>query len=509
MALDRRGSARRLWMSLFVGVVAGVVTLSLGVPAASAADFVHRDGSFAGAGSAPTADKPQSKLWFNDGIWWANMFHPASGTWHIFRLNRATHTWSDTGTRIDDRARTRGDVLWDGKHLYAATHALAASSTQSVSGKPARLYRYTYNSARRSYRLDPGFPVAINNVSSESLTLDKDSKGVLWATWTQGRKVYLNSTKGTDTSWGKPFALNVPGAAGLKADDVSSVAAYGGSKIGLMWSNQATSSFYFAVHRDGDTRTRWTARKALSDPQIADDHINLKQFAGDPSGRLFAAVKTSLEGKGPKAPQILLLSFDPTRGTWSSTTYATAADCLSRPVVMIDSTNKVLHVFATGPSGGGCPRTGTPGTIYEKTTPMSKIAFGPGRGRAVITDTKTTDINNVTGTKQSLTSATGLVMLASSDATQRYWHADIPLPRRVQATRVDFKASKATARTMRFTGTSTGPIAKWSWKFGDGQTSTAKSPAHTYKKAGTYRVTLRGVEPSGRPVEATHTIKVT
>jgi len=33
----------------------------------------------------------------------------------------------------------------------------------------------------------------------------------------------------------------------------------------------------------------------------------------------------------------------------------------------------------------------------------------------------------VTSTKQSVTSATGLVVMASNDSTQRYWHADLAL----------------------------------------------------------------------------------
>jgi hypothetical protein len=33
----------------------------------------------------------------------------------------------------------------------------------------------------------------------------------------------------------------------------------------------------------------------------------------------------------------------------------------------------------------------------------------------------------VTSSKQSVTGATGLVVLASNDVTKRYWHADVPL----------------------------------------------------------------------------------
>jgi len=41
-----------------------------------------------------------------------------------------------------------------------------------------------------------------------------------------------------------------------------------------------------------------------------------------------------------------------------------------------------------------------------------------------------------------------------------------------------------------FTDTSTGGPASWSWDFGDGTTSTAQNPVHTYTAAGTYTVSL-------------------
>jgi trimeric autotransporter adhesin len=41
-----------------------------------------------------------------------------------------------------------------------------------------------------------------------------------------------------------------------------------------------------------------------------------------------------------------------------------------------------------------------------------------------------------------------------------------------------------------FTDSSTGSPTSWSWDFGDGGTSTAQSPSHTYQAAGTYTVKL-------------------
>ncbi|MGB5736274.1 MAG: PKD domain-containing protein, partial [Thiohalocapsa sp.] len=50
---------------------------------------------------------------------------------------------------------------------------------------------------------------------------------------------------------------------------------------------------------------------------------------------------------------------------------------------------------------------------------------------------------------------------------------------------------------VNFTDSSTGTISTWSWAFGDGGTSTAQNPAHTYTEPGLYAVTLTVSEPDG------------
>ena len=63
-----------------------------------------------------------------------------------------------------------------------------------------------------------------------------------------------------------------------------------------------------------------------------------------------------------------------------------------------------------------------------------------------------------------------------------------------------------------FTDNSTvnqGEISKWSWDFGDGQTSTERNPSHTYNKAGVYSVTLiAGGEGNCTSDPLTQTIQV-
>jgi PKD repeat protein len=167
---------------------------------------------------------------------------------------------------------------------------------------------------------------------------------------------------------------------------------------------------------------------------------------------------------------------------------------------MLDATNKMLHVFLTAPDSG-CPFTGTPGTIFEKTSPMDKISFPLGRGTPVIRDAATPNLNNPTSTKQSVTSATGLVVLASSDSTSgNYWHAYQPIVGSAPAPLADFTASPtsgAAPLNVSFTDTSTGTPTGWAWDFGDGSTSTTQSPTHTYSGAGTYTVSLTARNANG------------
>src|SRR5689334_20256531 len=54
----------------------------------------------------PTGEKPQSKLWYNDGRWWGDMFNRNDGKYHIYWLDLVAQTWHDTGTIIDPRPQT-------------------------------------------------------------------------------------------------------------------------------------------------------------------------------------------------------------------------------------------------------------------------------------------------------------------------------------------------------------------------------------------------------------------
>jgi PKD repeat protein len=512
-----------------VPVLVALAMLGMWASAATAAtgDIGFPGPSTAGTGGAATGEKPESKLWWNDGRWWASMYAASSGTYHIFGLDRSAspETWADTGVMIDNRPTSRADTLWDGQHLYVASAVFASNNTSAASGNPTRLYRFSYDPALRTYTKDAGFPVNINNTSSETITFDKDTTGRLWATWTQGQQVYFNDTTapGADASWGTPTPLPAANATGLDPDDISSLVAFGlptsqggtGGHIGVMWSNQATSTTYFAIHNDGDPESVWqpTVSVTLPGPGQSDDHLNIKDLQTDDHGRVFAVIKTSLDdvvGSPSSAPQIVVVERAATGG-WSRATFGTIADCHTRPVLVLDSSSKLVHVYATAPDSG-CPFSGTAGTIFEKTSPYDNLSFSPGRGTPVMRSVASPNLNNVTTTKQTVNSTSGIVLMASDDVAKRYWFSDEPGSGPAAPPTASFTAAPTSGSAplaVQFTDTSTGGATSWSWSFGDGATSTSQSPQHTYTSPGTFTVSLTASNAAGASAPATTTITVT
>lgn len=456
-----------------------LAALAFAAPAAAAdGDVGYRDFGYDPASSTLTGSKPESKLWWNDGTWWATMFDPATADHYIHRLDLGSQTWVRTSARVDTRTSVRGDALWDGTKLYIASHVYTSGS---ASGYPSYLYRYSYDTVGDAYTLDAGFPARINNYKTETLVIDKDTTGTLWATWRQGTQIYVNHTLGDDATWSTPVPVPVAGAT-VTSDDIPAVKAFGG-KIGVMWSNQTGAFFHLAIHQDGDPDTAWTV-ETIPGISNADDHVNMK---ADSSGRLFVAVKRDTSSP---SDLIDLLVRDPGTGAWATYPFGSSKDSHTRPIVVIDEGAGEVRMFATGPQP---PATSgqSGGSIYMKVAPLEAPAFPAGVGTVVIRDALSDDMNDVTSTKQNVSATTGLAVMASNPTTRQYWHAYFPLtPVPLDA---DFAASPTAGPAplnVNFVDASLGTPTGWSWDFGDGSTSTAQNPAHVYTTPGTYTVSL-------------------
>jgi hypothetical protein len=396
-------------MLMVFGVIVLLAGVALGLPRSFKPEVRCPQG--------PTAAKTQSKLWFNDGVWWGILFNGSSEEYHIYRYDRAKNAWSDTGTLVDGRNTSRADALRDGPHLYV----VSAGTEASLEKDSARFLRYTYDPSTERYSLDKGFPVTITQGGMEAITLAKAATGELWATYTQDtqdgelRRVYVTHTTDSDASnWDEPFVPPLRGTT-VSTDDVSSIVAFG-SKIGLMWGNQydesGKSGYYFAIHDDGEPDDTWRQDNPVMGAGMANDHINLK---ADSEGRVFATLKTRRDriDRDLDAPYSMLWVRDQDGG-WTSHVFGTVGDSHTRSLALIDEKQRLLYMFASSPTCSG-------GKIYYKRTDLDDISFEKGRGTLFIQGPEGATVGDATSTKQNLDEVTGLLVVAS-DKNRGYYY---------------------------------------------------------------------------------------
>ena len=433
--LRPRGS-RNLRLRALLAALLATLLLALGVvmvpvPASAATGDVGVEGpSHSGTGTPTGTKRATSALWFNDGTWWGNLWDTASSDFHIFRFNAATKSWVNTGVTTETRANTHHDVLWDGKTLYVASYRFVNDGLPAEPNFPTTMRRYSYNPSNKTYTLLGSSQ--INNQRVETLTIDKDSTGRVWATWQQANKIYLNVTDTAGVTWGTPFQ-HPASLSNVSVDDTSALIAFNG-KMGVMWSRQvgdATDGMYWSSHVDTDTsKTAWTTPvAAVKGQRSSDDHMNLKWLDSSSDGQVFAAIKTS--NISANLPLIQLLAFN--GSTWSAHTIANVSECPNRVIVLIDESTspKKLRTFATYPKPSGTTNAGvctsSGGAIYEKSTPLNAINFATATKTPRIVDADQY-VHNVTSTKQNLNNETrgtgnsGVLLLADVNATSRYWN---------------------------------------------------------------------------------------
>ena len=421
MRLMGRNEFRTDRRRLGATVAAALVGLALGAAAPASADVGFRDFSYGSGVTAPTGQKPQSKLWWTSGgTWWGVLWSTGANSWTIQKFDKASGDWSDTGVKVDNRRTAGPDALWDGSTLYIAS-ALKEGSSQTDAA--VRIYRFSFNGSTWS---PLGSPVTVTNGKPETMVLDKDSTGALWLTYTAangsaGKSVYVAHTTTSETTWGTPYVLPLPDADNLDVDDISTLVAYGNSAgryVGVLYSNQNDDTLSLARHPDGagDAASDWQRIVVASGPKLPDDHLNIKALVDDPGGRVFAVVKTSLNDKSPKVssdPLIVLYTISGTSA--SSATVWRVGDDVTRAILMLDSEHRDVHVFGAAPCCSG-------GVVYTKSSGYDSPSFATGLGMPFIQLASDPKINNVTSAKQTVNSTSGLLVEAGDDSTRFYVH---------------------------------------------------------------------------------------
>lgn len=445
LAIPSLRSHSRVGARAFAILLAALLVTSTAAAATPVA-VGYRDFSYGVSITRGSGDKPQSKLWYTDGRWWAGMFAPTPTTWwKIYRFDPASQDWTSTGTLTDDRDDSHGDYLW-----HEATQKLYIASAHPTSN--LRIYRYSYNAATDAYAADDlngaaaGNFVEIASGGTETATIARDSKGQLWAVWTTpdglGRAdVRLASSASDDdpatltdeATWNPPVVLPSQGADRPAADDIAAVTAFGSggaASIGVMYSKQNSGSdaMYFSVHGDSDADGTWSAKEsANAGPEAADDHINLKVTA---DGRVLAATKTGKDGNPDPANDLILLLERSAAGTWTKHVVGTVENNQTRPQVVVDEELGAVYVFlaATESNDGG--------SIHYKSASFADLAaenaggaaaFPRGAGTLLIQSATDPKINDVSTAKGAVTAASDLLVLASDRTTKLYFHNSLAL----------------------------------------------------------------------------------
>jgi hypothetical protein len=339
----------------------------------------------------PTADKPQSKVWFFRDSWWACL--PTLSGNQIWKRSSAGWTPIDD---VDSPVRGQfghGDVyaVQDRAHIVL------------VSGQALTVVVMDYDEQRAGYvQVAPPttWPVPTSG-SIETATITKDATGCLWVAYDFQQSVWVRASKGpAGAAWTAPILLG----SGTSQDDICTITRLHGG-IGVIWSNQHKESVLFRFHRNDDSPQEWRQTQIVAQGgRTADDHLNC---AVTDDGTLYVATKTSFDQLN--RPLLSLRQRLPS-GQWQSHPYARLTPNAepTRPIVMVSSRPKRLvlchTLYGTGKRNAGVNSIN--GMICRHPDPDL-------RSNGVELIQGIPQVNNVTGCKSSLPVNVPAVILAS------------------------------------------------------------------------------------------------
>ncbi|MBL8226965.1 MAG: hypothetical protein JNL98_00745 [Bryobacterales bacterium] len=347
---------------------------------------------------AATKDKPQSKLWFAAGTWWAWL--PVKSGSAIWR--RTPSGW-ERQRQLDARLGGlpgQADVWADG------------DTVRTVLVEPPRIaiIALRWNAPEKSYRLDGNIVLFTAGSDVETATIDRDSMGRWCVAYNSGRRMWARLSLAPDgKAWTAPIEVtNRPAS----ADDICSVVALPDA-IGVVWSDQADDAVL--LRRHSSKAGRWEDIEVVEQGgKTADDHIHIAS-AGD--GRLFVATKNSVDRIGAPQQVLRVRSAD---GKWTNHTYAplTTTAAPTRPIAQLSHDGRRLYLLhTTGLPGRRPPHS----VIVAQTTATDRIQV---QGPAATILEAAAPVNNVTGSKARLPKERPWIVLAS-DAQGRVYEAPL------------------------------------------------------------------------------------
>lgn len=346
----------------------------------------------------PTKDKPQSKLWFARGAWWAWL--PVMGGSSVWK--RTDGGW---------QRQTHLDAALKGLPGQADVWAGQDTAT-AVLVEPDRLAVVALQWQQATQRYELAAPPAILQAPPhqgkeggiETATIARDGQGRWWIAYNWRQIMYVRyTTNSTVREWSEPIAVSTLKVA---SDDICMIVALPGS-IAVVWSDQDQDAIYFRQHKDAAPPETWKPiETAASGGKTADDHLNA---AVAEDGTLYIATKNSVDQVDQ--PQLVLRIRHP-HGTWDNLPYAprTSAGEPSRPIVLLESgSRRIILIHSLYGKDGALPRRNG---IAWLTADRHRIELSPAATTLLEAATR---LNNATGPKAHLPAAQPWIVLVSDE----------------------------------------------------------------------------------------------
>lgn len=278
----------------------------------------------------PTADKPQSKLWFQDNNWWALL--PRSTGPSLWQRTATGWIEHPEVNQTLQKIPGRADV-WAQKDAVTAV---------GVSPDSLVVFRLIPGPKQWKTRILATLKPPVKE-DIETATIARDSKGEWWVAADGNTSIYVwHSADGL--TWSKAVLLKT----GIDKDDICEITAIKDAVL-LIWSNQKDEAVQCREHRDGHDENDWSRETNVDiGHKTADDHLHTILT---PDGTIWLVTKNSADSNF--YPQLVLRVRHPSDGSWSNFPYAprTPQAEPSRPVIIASPQGALLEAH----------------TIYDKT----------------------------------------------------------------------------------------------------------------------------------------------